>query len=86
MEKYPNTTAVIEGHTDEVGTDENNMELSRLRAESVVNYMVGNFGVNRSRFSAEGYGQTRRFAYNTTPEGQQKNRRVNITMDFVVKK
>ena len=41
-----------------------------------------NFGIARSRLSAEGFGQTRRFAYNTTLEGQQENRRVNIIINY----
>ena len=40
------------------------------------------FGVERLRLSAAGFGDTRRFAYNTSAEGQQENRRVNIILDF----
>lgn len=86
MKQNPTTTAVIEGHTDDVGSDEFNMKLSRERAESVVNYLVENFGIDRSRLSAKGYGNTRRIAYDTTPEGRQKNRRVNAIIDCVIKK
>ena len=39
-------------------------------------------GVDRTRLFAAGFGQTRRFAYNTSVEGQQENRRVNIILDF----
>ena len=85
MKKYPTTTAVIEGHTDNVGGYEYNMKLSRQRAEGVVNYLVEKFGIERSRLSAKGYGFTRRIAYNTTPEGRQKNRRINAIIDCVVK-
>jgi OOP family OmpA-OmpF porin len=58
------------------------MEISQRRAQNVVNYLVDNFGIERSRLTAEGFGQTRRFAYNTSLEGQQENRRVNIILDF----
>jgi OOP family OmpA-OmpF porin len=58
------------------------MQLSQRRAESVVNYLVTQFGVDRTRLSTEGFGATRRFAYNTSAEGQQENRRVNIILDF----
>ena len=86
MKKYPTTTAVIEGHTDNVGGLESNMELSRQRAESVVTYLVANFGIERNRLSAKGYGPTRRIAYNTTAEGRQKNRRINAVIDCVIRK
>jgi OOP family OmpA-OmpF porin len=86
MKKYTTTTAVIEGHTDDVGGYELNMKLSRERAENVVNYLVANFGIDRSRLSAKGYGYTRRIAYNTTPEGRQKNRRIDAIIDCVIEK
>jgi len=86
MKKYPTTTAVIEGHTDNVGGYEYNMKLSRERAENVVNYLVVNFGIDASRLTAKGYGYTRRIAYNTTAEGRQKNRRIDAVIDCVIKK
>jgi OOP family OmpA-OmpF porin len=86
MKKYTTATAVIEGHTDNVGGYEYNMKLSRERAENVVNYLVVNFGIDRSRLSAKGYGFTHRIAYNTTPEGRQKNRRINAVIDCVITK
>jgi OmpA-OmpF porin, OOP family len=86
MHKYPTTTAVIEGHTDNVGGYEHNMKLSQRRAENVVNYLVDKFGIERSRLSAKGYGPTRRIAYNSTAEGRQKNRRINAVIDCVIKK
>ena len=49
LRKYPTTTAVIEGHTDNVGGLEYNMKLSLKRAENVVNYLVEKFGIDRSR-------------------------------------
>ena len=57
-------------------------ELSQQRAENVVNSLVNEFGVQRTRLSAAGFGQTRRFAYTTSAKGQQENRRVNIILDF----
>jgi OOP family OmpA-OmpF porin len=86
MKKYPTTTAVIEGHTDNVGSHESNMKLSQKRAENVVNYLAENFGIERSRLSAKGYGPTRRIAYNNTPDGRQKNRRINAVIDCVINK
>jgi OmpA-OmpF porin, OOP family len=85
MKQYPSTTAVIEGHTDNTGTPENNMKLSQQRAENVVNYLVDKFGIDRARLSAKGYGSTRRISYNNTPEGRQLNRRISAVIDCVVK-
>jgi OmpA-OmpF porin, OOP family len=84
MKANPQVTATVEGHTSNVqgvGAPQG-VELSQRRAENVVNTMVKEFGVERSRLSAAGFGQTRRFAYNTSVEGQQENRRVNIILDF----
>ncbi|MGB9081710.1 MAG: OmpA family protein [Desulfuromonadaceae bacterium] len=86
MKQYPTTTAVIEGHTDNVGSSDYNMKLSQQRAENVVDYLVKNFGIEKSRLEAKGYGYTRRIAYNSTPEGRQKNRRINAIIDCVIKK
>ncbi len=86
MKENPTVTALVEGHTDNVGSAEHNMQLSQRRAESVVNYLVEKFGIERSRLSAKGYGETRRIAYNNTPEGRAKNRRVNVILDCVIRK
>ena len=88
MKQYPDTTAVIEGHTDNLpitsGVNcefKNNMELSQARAESAVNYLVEKFGIDRSRLTAKGYGDTRPVADNATNEGRQKNRRIVANID-----
>ena len=84
MNKYPTTTAVIEGHTDNIGGAEFNMKLSQRRAENVVNYLAEKYGIERNRLAAKGYGSTRAIAYNSTPEGRQKNRRINAVIDCVI--
>lgn len=81
LRKYPDTTAVIEGHTDEIGTDEYNMQLSQRRANSVVEYLVERSGVDRSRLKAVGYGKTRPVADNRTEEGKRQNRRIDSIID-----
>jgi OmpA-OmpF porin, OOP family len=86
LKNYPTTTAVIEGHTDNTGSAENNMKLSQDRAQAVVNYLVQNFGIDANRLAAKGYGSTRRIAYNSTPEGRAKNRRINAVIDCVIAK
>jgi len=86
MKSYPTTTAVIEGHTDNLGSEENNLKLSQARAQAVVDYLVQNFGIDAGRLSAKGYGSSRRIAYNGTAEGRAKNRRIDAVIDCVVKK
>ncbi len=79
----PAVTATVEGHTGNLqATPELALEISQRRAQNVVNYLVDNFGIAKSRLSAQGFGQTRRFAYNTSLEGQQENRRVNIIINY----
>ena len=85
MKQYPTTTAVIEGHTDSIGSPENNLKLSQQRAENVVSFLVDKLGIDRSRLSAKGYGSTRRVSYDDTPEGRQQNRRISAVIDCVVK-
>jgi OOP family OmpA-OmpF porin len=85
MKTYPNTTAVIEGHTDNVGTAEYNQKLSDARANSVRQYLINNFGIKASRLTAVGYGLTKPIASNNTEEGQQKNRRVQAVIKAMKK-
>ncbi|RNC65842.1 MAG: outer membrane beta-barrel domain-containing protein [Desulfuromonadales bacterium] len=86
MKQNPTTTAIIEGHTDRIGSADYNMKLSQRRAEAVVNYLVEKFGIEKSRLSAKGYGYTRPIGYNTTAEGRALNRRINAIIDCVIKK
>jgi OOP family OmpA-OmpF porin len=86
MKKYPDTTAVVEGHTDDVGGGRYNMDLSQRRAESVMKKLIEENGIDKSRLSAKGYGDTRRLEYNTTSEGRKKNRRVEVWVDCVLVK
>lgn len=67
----------IGGHTDDVGSDETNMDLSQARAEAVVNYVIEK-GISSDRISARGYGETDPRATNETAEGRQENRRVEV--------
>jgi OOP family OmpA-OmpF porin len=57
------------------------MDLSQARAESAVNYLVEKFGIDRSRLTAKGYGDTRPVADNATSEGRQQNRRIVANID-----
>lgn len=67
----------IGGHTDNVGSDETNMDLSQARAEAVVNFVIEK-GIAASRISAQGYGEDDPRATNETAEGRQENRRVEV--------
>ncbi len=68
----------IVGHTDNTGNAASNQKLSEQRAQSVKNYLNKNFGIDNSRMSTSGKGQTRPFADNSTAEGKAQNRRVEF--------
>ena len=67
----------IAGHTDAVGSDLENMELSKNRANSVLKYLVSK-GVSSNRIVSTGYGETKFISNNTTEEGKKLNRRVEF--------
>lgn len=77
MRQYPDRTAIVEGHTDAMGSDETNLELSRERALSVRNALVQR-GIASSRISTQGYGEASPVADNNSPGGRQANRRVEV--------
>ncbi len=74
----------VEGHTDNVPIKysgwKSNWELSSARAMSVLHYMVDDLGIEPARLSATGYGEYHPVAGNDSPEGRQKNRRVEIVI------
>ncbi|MEM6633156.1 MAG: OmpA family protein, partial [Bacteroidota bacterium] len=70
----------ISGHTDNVGEDGTNLQLSIKRAEAVAKYIAQN-GIASSRLSHEGFGESKPVAKNTTSEGRRKNRRVEIKIE-----
>jgi outer membrane protein OmpA-like peptidoglycan-associated protein len=76
--KYPRARLTITGYTDNVGSDTYNMLLSRLRAESVRNYLVKKYQFDVQRIIVKGVGPSLPVADNSTPEGQAQNRRVLI--------
>ncbi len=81
LKKRPTWNLHISGHTDNAGDDQANMILSKKRAESLKAYLVGK-GVNESQLKVFFYGETKPIATNDTPEGRQKNRRVEMEVKF----
>src|SRR5207248_162860 len=76
---YSSLKAAIEGHTDAIGTDEYNQRLSEQRAEAVRDYLVSQ-GVAAPAVTARGLGKMQPIASNDTPEGRQRNRRVELVL------
>ena len=77
LNEYPNRNVEIEGHTDDVGSDESNQSLSERRAESVKSYLVGQ-GIGSQRVTASGKGEAYPLVSNTSDGGRQQNRRVEV--------
>jgi len=77
---HPGLTLQIEGHTDSVGGDEFNQQLSERRADSVRDFLAEN-GVPGTSITARGFGKTQPVASNDTPEGRQRNRRVELVVN-----
>lgn len=78
---FPRSSIVIEGHTDSYGSDDDNMTLSRERAEAVREYLISEFGVQQFRITAIGYGETQPIANNETEQGRERNRRIDIRIE-----
>ena len=77
MQNNPEWKFRLEGHTDNVGAKASNLALSRQRAAAVAAWLAGQ-GVDKSRLSAEGFGDSKPVSDNTTDEGRAKNRRVEL--------
>jgi outer membrane protein OmpA-like peptidoglycan-associated protein len=77
LAEHPDLSLTIEGHTDNVGDAQANMALSAKRAEAVKAYLVGK-GVSADRLTTAGLGASKPAAPNTTVEGRQQNRRVEL--------
>lgn len=85
MNKYPDLTVEIGGHTDSTGSDKYNMQLSQKRADSVKKYLADKLGVDAKRMTAKGYGETKPIADNKTVAGKAKNRRVEAVVNYEYK-
>ncbi len=76
--QYPGIPIVVEGHTDATGDEKLNQALSQERAMAVSDFLIAN-GVDPSRVSAIGYGESRPLASNSSAEGRARNRRIEIS-------
>jgi len=74
LKDNPSIKVEVQGHTDNVGNDKFNLELSRDRAKSVYNYIMEK-GISAQQISSKGYGETKPIASNATEDGRSKNRR-----------
>ena len=76
---YPSLHVSVEGHTDAIGGDQYNQDLSEHRAQAVRDYFVQQ-GISSSAVEAHGFGKTSPIASNDSPEGRQQNRRVELVL------
>lgn len=67
----------VEGFTDNIGSQDSNLQLSQSRADAVMNWLADH-GIDRNRLSSKGYGESRAVASNATASGRAKNRRVEL--------
>ncbi|HSC15919.1 MAG TPA: OmpA family protein [Gammaproteobacteria bacterium] len=79
MNVYPERSVRIEGHTDSLGDDAANQQLSERRANAVRDALLAH-GIDAARVEAVGYGETRPIADNATAGGRQENRRIEIVL------
>ncbi len=79
MKHNPDWTLSINGHTDNVGGDASNLELSRQRAKAVKAALVDRYGIPDFRLNTGGFGASQPHEKNDTPEGRSRNRRVELT-------
>lgn len=76
--RHPEWQLSIEGHTDDIGTDADNLKLSQARAQAVITSLTRQHGVDASRLTAKGFGESQPREPNTTLEGRARNRRVEV--------
>jgi uncharacterized protein (TIGR02145 family) len=77
LTKFPDVNIEIQSHTDDIGDEENNMNLSQARAQSVVDYLISK-GIDANRLRAVGFGSKKPIADNSKKAGRAKNRRVEL--------
>jgi outer membrane protein OmpA-like peptidoglycan-associated protein len=79
LQRYPGSSVLVVGHTDNIGTDQYNMGLSNARAQAAASYLQ-TAGVTAGRIRTEGRGESEPIADNATEEGRARNRRVEVAI------
>jgi outer membrane protein OmpA-like peptidoglycan-associated protein len=80
LNKYPDRTALIEGYTDSIGSEDYNLGLSQRRADAVKSYLVRET-VASARLTASGKGESLPVGDNSSATGRQQNRRVEVIIE-----
>ena len=78
LKAHPDWFVTVEGHTDNIGGDSDNLELSKRRAASVVAVLISQDAVSPDHLMSQGYGETKPIDSNDTPVGRAHNRRVEL--------
>ena len=78
LTQHPELKLTIEGHTDNVGNAAANQTLSEKRAAAVKQFIIANYHIDASRLASQGLGASKPAVPNTTAEGRQQNRRVEL--------
>ncbi len=82
IREFPYAQITIEGHTDALGHDTANMQLSTRRAESVRTYLMANMNLEPDQVVSVGYGESKPIASNDTESGRAQNRRIDLILDI----
>lgn len=82
LNKHPEIKTTVEGHTDKTGNEDNNVKLSKDRAQAVVDFLVKH-GESIDNIEAKGYGSSKPIASNDTEDGKAKNRRVEVVVTLL---
>lgn len=82
MNTYPNSTILVEGHTDAQGDPNNNLVLSKRRAQTVADWLIQTGNLTSERFQVIGAGASKPVATNDTKAGRSKNRRVTFNLSL----
>ena len=81
LKRFDDVQVDVEGHTDSIGPEDYNQQLSQRRAQAVVDLLVNQHGIAPARLEAKGFGESQPVASNDTAEGRAENRRVMATLE-----